>query len=532
MIPNQPDRDTMRRHWVWRIGITLGLGFGILAFAEPTNLVSNPHFLPNPGAPSLPLDFTMSGNVSYGELGDLTREYSGRGVRFDSSLQPPQPHLPRGRVSTRVTGVSALHHRWFRLRIRALAQPHFAVKQDELFLQVEFFGTSPANSLDQIKSRIFPQLRREREDLKDPSANQRLGQATWRTYEMAFRTPFPEVDSLILSAGFSLGIAQQPNAEFWINEFRLEPIPTPTHFRPRHHPVRSDDLSNLLHLGGRWYYHPSPEARVAPAQFDHTNAHRLLYLSDRLEAPFADNTSAWLRDGYYDARGALVKQARFLPENVVIQFTPRHMIVHSHNLPNHPTAFFPDLWRTLDGNPNRIQEILSTWHLPLDPTPSTLRVAMTPGNQNQALPGGPIGVAVNGVVFFNPYDLERNQDAIWRLDRCCGHPSPRSQYHYHKYPVCIKSPWSDDGNQHSPLIGFAFDGFPIYGPYESKGELAKNSTPNPLNEFNVHHDADRGWHYHVTPGAFPHIIGGYWGTADPNNHRTRRPRDRRGRTRR
>ena len=94
MIPNQPDRDTMRRHWVWRIGITLGLGFGILAFAEPTNLVSNPHFLPNPGAPSLPLDFTMSGNVSYGELGDLTREYSGRGVRFDSS--PPNRSSPGG----------------------------------------------------------------------------------------------------------------------------------------------------------------------------------------------------------------------------------------------------------------------------------------------------------------------------------------------------------------------------------------------------------------------------------------------------
>ena len=177
----------MRRHWVWQIGIALGLSIGTLAVAEPTNLVSNPRFLPVPGAPSLPLDFTMSGNVTYGELGDLTREYSGRGVRFDSSIQPRQQGLPQGRVSTRVTGVSALRHRWFRLRIGALAQPHFAVKQDELFLQVEFFGISPANSLDQIKSRIFPQLRREREDLKDPSTNQRLGQATWP----ASRRPYP-----------------------------------------------------------------------------------------------------------------------------------------------------------------------------------------------------------------------------------------------------------------------------------------------------------------------------------------------------
>ena len=39
-------------------------------------------------------------------------------------------------------------------------------------------------------------------------------------------------------------------------------------------------------------------------------------------------------------------------------------------------------------------------------------------------------------------------------------------YHYHKYPVCVKSPFVDEGEEHSPLIGFAFDGFPVYGPYE------------------------------------------------------------------
>ncbi len=52
------------------------------------------------------------------------------------------------------------------------------------------------------------------------------------------------------------------------------------------------------------------------------------------------------------------------------------------------------------------------------------------------------------------------------MDRCCGHPDPDGTYHYHKYPICMKSPWADDGTDHSPLIGFAFDGFPIYGPYE------------------------------------------------------------------
>ena len=115
---------------------------------------------------------------------------------------------------------------------------------------------------------------------------------------------------------------------------------------------------------------------------------------------------------------------------------------------------------------------------------------METSNANRALPGGPIGVAVNGVIFFNPFDAD-SVEAIWRLDRCCGHPSPGFEYHYHKYPVCVKSPWTDDGTADSPLIGFAFDGFPIYGPYESAGELAKDSQKNPLNAFNIHRDDAR-----------------------------------------
>ena len=141
---------------------------------------------------------------------------------------------------------------------------------------------------------------------------------------------------------------------------------------------------------------------------------------------------------------------------------------------------------------------------------------------------GPIGLALNGVVFFNPFDHLLDEDAVWRLDRCCGHPSPNSMYHYHKYPVCVKSPWTDDGEDHSPLIGFAFDGYPVYGPYESEGVLAKDLKNNSLNDFNIHRDEDRGWHYHVTPGRFPHIIGGYWGVADARNQQRRGPPGRGG----
>ena len=48
-------------------------------------------------------------------------------------------------------------------------------------------------------------------------------------------------------------------------------------------------------------------------------------------------------------------------------------------------------------------------------------------------------------------------------------------------------------------------------------ELAKDSKTNPLSDFNLHSDEARGPHYHVTPGQFPHIIGGYWGVMETKN---------------
>ena len=97
-------------------------------------------------------------------------------------------------------------------------------------------------------------------------------------------------------------------------------------------------------------------------------------------------------------------------------------------------------------------------------------------------------------------------------------------YHYHKYPICLNSPWADEGKEHSPLIGWAFDGYPIYGPYVRAGLLAKDAGgADALNAFNMHFDSERGWHYQVTPGKFPYIIGGYWGTADPRDVSHRGP---------
>jgi hypothetical protein len=137
---------------------------------------------------------------------------------------------------------------------------------------------------------------------------------------------------------------------------------------------------------------------------------------------------------------------------------------------------------------------------------------------------GPIGMALNGVVFFNPFEMEgmnavEGYSEVW-LDSCCGHPQQTGVYHYHKYPSCVKSPFPDDGKRHSPIVGFAFDGFPVYGPYEESGVMAKDlKGDRALDVCNGHKDDTRGYHYHVTPGRFPYIIGGYAGVVETSNNR-------------
>ena len=145
-----------------------------------------------------------------------------------------------------------------------------------------------------------------------------------------------------------MGESAGPRSEFLINSIELTPIPVPADYQPPTggKPSRGrDDLKSLVALGGRWYYDPPTADRQPPAKFDHTNSDRLFYLAERLEAPFADNTTAWLRKGFVDRAGKLVNEDRLVPDNVTISFTPAHLVVHSRGLPNHPTASFPDRWR-------------------------------------------------------------------------------------------------------------------------------------------------------------------------------------------
>lgn len=200
--------------------------------------------------------------------------------------------------------------------------------------------------------------------------------------------------------------------------------------------------------------------------------------------------------------------------NLVVSHDERCLIIESQGYPNHPTAVFPN-----SDNPNSILVQRFEFRLPLIPRKS---------DTITSVPMGAIGMALNGVVFFNPFE-RGGKNAVegyaeeW-LDSCCGHPQQHGVYHYHKYPSCVKSPFKDDGKQHSPIIGFAWDGYPVYGPYESSQTKAMDLTGEAaLDVCNGHSDTVRGYHYHVTPGRFPYILGGYSGVVETsNNHELQR----------
>ena len=98
-------------------------------------------------------------------------------------------------------------------------------------------------------------------------------------------------------------------------------------------------------------------------------------------------------------------------------------------------------------------------------------------------PMGNIGVWTNGVVIFNQKDGyywnntsgsfsspgtgDWNRNALVyegiSFDNCLGHPNQQGTYHHHVNPSCLYD--ATNSSVHSPIIGYAFDGFPIYGAY-------------------------------------------------------------------
>lgn len=143
----------------------------------------------------------------------------------------------------------------------------------------------------------------------------------------------------------------------------------------------------------------------------------------------------------------------------LVRHSTTNVYVSCNGIPSYSIGPWP-------GNPNTPTALNWVYRLPIVPTPNT--------GAGVVVGLGHVGVLRDGTAIYNPRDaMSYNNLGIWNriawyfertsFDACLGHPSPQREWHPHVTPTCLLG--AENGTRHSPLIGFAFDGYPIYGPY-------------------------------------------------------------------
>ena len=132
---------------------------------------------------------------------------------------------------------------------------------------------------------------------------------------------------------------------------------------------------------------------------------------------------------------------------------------------------------------------------------------------------GAIGIAVNGVPF-----MTHGGELAHIFDECLGHVDANHNYHFHGPPTCLlqhlggvgnSSWWFDGGwpnkSRPSPIVGWALDGFPIYGPYDEHGDLMRGHKQDvTLDPCNGKKLADGSYAYFTSPGE-PYTVACFRG---------------------
>lgn len=184
--------------------------------------------------------------------------------------------------------------------------------------------------------------------------------------------------------------------------------------------------------------------------------------------------------------------------------------------------------------PNDLQAQSYNWKIPLTPKPleTPVDVALL----------GTIGVSVNGIPLFGPNEAERPDpygDPIYNaiVDECLGHTAMRGTYHYHALVEACIVARASAADEPSPIIGYAFDGYAIYGSkgckdaacaevvtfksgWKQTGDPSTYAWDNhafeedddelTLDKCNGHTGPKGDYHYHAT-ATFPYILGCHHG---------------------
>ncbi len=193
---------------------------------------------------------------------------------------------------------------------------------------------------------------------------------------------------------------------------------------------------------------------------------------------------------------------------VSIQVSGDDRVIKSNGVPQHQVGQFPNR-----GNPHSISAQDYAFEVPAKPEYR--------GNQTDVGLRN-FGVAVNGVPF-DPSAAEwfkgwRGSD--WRYEALSGavplgvdenyaHVQPTGAYHYHGLPWGLLKRLNTSKSAHSPLVGWAADGFPIYALYGYAN--AKNASGG-IKTFKSSYRVKSG----NRPGGFTAPEGTYDGTFIPD----------------
>lgn len=167
----------------------------------------------------------------------------------------------------------------------------------------------------------------------------------------------------------------------------------------------------------------------------------------------------------------LAASSQLPPNEVKISTDREYRRIQANGIPDHTPGQFPNRH-----NPNVIGPQRYDYKVPLHP-----KVAEKPVPYHMQ----PFGIGVNGVVF-DPFAAEwwqGNPASGWQyepqggaidlgLDSSNAHVQPNGAYHYHGIPTGLIEKLAGDQKK-MVLVGWAGDGFPIYGPYAYSD--AKNS---------------------------------------------------------
>jgi hypothetical protein len=157
-----------------------------------------------------------------------------------------------------------------------------------------------------------------------------------------------------------------------------------------------------------------------------------------------------------------------LPSNVqTVQYSATQVYVSASCIPGYSIG----PWTANPNTPTNQNFVCKFTRTPVQNTGAVIYTAL-----------GNMGLWSNGVAIFNPKDGQYwsgsafvngstttgfNRNALVyegiSFDNCLGHPAPNGAYHNHVNPACLYN--STLTTVHSPIIGYAFDGFPVYGAY-------------------------------------------------------------------